>query len=100
MSNIIEVELPNGLVISMRSHDQKGGMLGFGLPPMNETQEHLWKRFIHAITTTDWAALGKVYSTSMPMPRERSDRITTITTSPRPVNVPVTKEVPKENPTK
>lgn len=90
MAQMIEIKLPNGLIIAMLPNETSGGMMNLKAPKSLETNEQLWKRFIHALTTTDWNALGKVYSTAMPAPAPIQ-----ATVRPAPTVVPtVTKEQP------
>lgn len=91
MTQPIEVKLPNGLIIAMLPNSSKSGVFGVKSGSVGETDEQLWQRFIHALTTTDWNALGKVYSTAMPASKPAP-------TPTRPVAVP--SPAAKEAPTK
>lgn len=88
MANMIEIKLPNGLIIAMLPNNGTRPLLSTK-SPVQETEDQLWQRFIHALTTTDWKALATVYSTAMPQPPK-----IVATVRAAPVAVPVTKEQP------
>jgi len=64
----IDVRLPNGLIISMDPLPAVNAGTTFAPKVISteESQRHLWQRFVEAMRTTDWQALGKFYESTMP----------------------------------
>jgi hypothetical protein len=88
MTQPIEIKLPNGLIICMMPLDKPTSIVGKvtgQAQPQGETQDQLWMRFINALSTTDLAALCKVYASAMP-PRLKPEAVNV----PRPAFTPPT----------